>query len=193
MVFYIHHTHDARMDTMYRMMSRSPTGLAYLPSIHSTTQPLSMPYALFAPRSPPSSWYPDRPSTAPKPHYTTDDRAVAQVFHSYGWVVLRIPHPHPSSPNSTSEDDFAVWWNSDSDEDAPEYEDMNSYDGGSDARIENSSAITRYSNLTELLHPGVVLDEEVWDGPQVEERVKWTVMWMADWTMDREVDLRYAL
>lgn len=60
---------------------------------------------------------------------------------------------------------------------------------------EESEATTNIRSccgLTELHFPGVLLEEDVFGGPQVEERVKWTIMWRAGWDMEKEVDLRYV-
>ena len=62
-----------------------------------------------------------------------------------------------------------------------------------DTAREVASSITRCSGVTELHHEGIVLDQHVFEGAQVADRIKWTVMWTAYWDMDKEVDLRHAL
>ncbi|KAF9739471.1 hypothetical protein PMIN03_001516 [Paraphaeosphaeria minitans] len=129
-----------------------------------------MPYLLFKPRHP----FASSPFNPPRPKYATNDRAVAQVFYSYGWVVMHAPRL-PTKKES------AIWWDSDSNDDDDET-----------AQNEIFSSTRQCSGIEELDYQGVVLDGLI-EGPQVEEQVKWAIMWVADWDMNREVDLKVVL
>ena len=75
-------------------------------------------------------------------------------------------------------------------------EESNSNDTGSSdddtASGEVGSSITRYASIQELHHTGIMLEESTFQGKQVPMWLKSRLMWMADWTMDRGVDLRYV-
>jgi hypothetical protein len=106
-----------------------------------------MPYLLFKPCRPPSLWHSDPPSNPATPSYATRDGAVSQVFHSYGWFVLRAPRL-PSTYESSIRRDSNT--NDDQDNEATERDDI--------------SSIRQCSGLTELHHQTVAIEGLV-EGP----------------------------
>ena len=102
-----------------------------------------MQYAIFKRRKQGTSLAPIPQNTPPKIDHTTNDRAVAQVFHCAGYVILPIEYaPLCELPDDEEED------------------------GIPPSNAVYCSSIVRYSGIVELHHTGITVHNlEFWGNP----------------------------